>query len=569
MATISELVVKISTKSTDLARGLKDSSSKITSFAKSATKKLAKIGTLVSAAVTAGLAGILSMVKKTGMEIDKLAKTSKKLGVEIEALQKLQFQAKVTGVSVETLNMALQRAVRRIAEAAQGTGEAVKALEELGLDAKALARLSPDKQFEKIAGAMKNIGNQGDKVRLAMKLFDSEGVALVNTLNSNLAQTGAEFDSLGVAISKQQAVAVEAFNDAQTKLSTVWDGFKMQLTAAVAPALEMLLEKTLAFIKQMGGIEPIAKSVASAVITGVSGMIKAFQFLGKVVAAIQGGFMQVARLGNKVLEVGLKTGILAPTDGRTKEQALREVQTAALDRQLELNQIQLTLAASSEDIDSVFGDLLSSLDKHKSTVDKQIAQAEKGVQKGFGTISDASGRTMSVGTPGQSQGGYGIITGEDGRRLTVGNVPGEFDNLESSIKNTNMVIQDLRSESKLLVESVAENARKTSVQTDTSEGLQRIIHRLHDVGQGATTVMKGFSDEVMGMAAVMGALKGVISKDVVTGQQSASMPQKVDVQITADRERLVNAVVTSTQFKDRLSSEVSTQTKDAARATRR
>jgi hypothetical protein len=41
----------------------------------------------------------------------------------------------------------------------------------LGLDAQRLARMSPDKRFLAVADAMKAVGNQGDKIVLAQKIF--------------------------------------------------------------------------------------------------------------------------------------------------------------------------------------------------------------------------------------------------------------------------------------------------------------------------------------------------------------------------------------------------------------
>src|SRR5690606_15888857 len=150
--------------------------------------ELAKKTALFAAALGGtALATATVMVKKQLELIDSTAKTADKLGIATEKLTAMRIQAELTGVSTNTLDMGLQRMVRRVAEAAQGTGEASGALKELGIDARELAKLSPDKQFGLIADAMVNVGSQSDKVRLAFKLFDSEGVALVNTLKGGSA----------------------------------------------------------------------------------------------------------------------------------------------------------------------------------------------------------------------------------------------------------------------------------------------------------------------------------------------------------------------------------------------
>ena len=160
--------------------------------------------------------------------IDVLAKASSKLGLTTEALSRLHHAATITGVATATFDMALQRMTRRLAEAAQGTGEAVNALVELGLNASELVQLSPDVAFTLIAEAMSKVANQSDRVRLAFKLFDSEGVALVNTLAlgaDGLARMGKESDRLGTTISGTLATQMELLTDATARSTAAWKGF--------------------------------------------------------------------------------------------------------------------------------------------------------------------------------------------------------------------------------------------------------------------------------------------------------------------------------------------------------
>jgi len=195
--------------------------------------------------------------------------------------------------------MALQRMVRRVAEAAQGTGEAVKALEELGINAQSLNRLSPEKQFERISEAFRGIGNQSDKVRLAMKLFDSEGVALVNTLGLNLEKTGQEFDRLGIAINNSQAQAAEAFTDSFLKMRLIATAFFRQLAGEAAPAFTALIDRILKVVKEMGGMQAIAKNTIDAFVNGFNRVMTILNAVATVIDGINTGI--------SLLGTGLKT----------------------------------------------------------------------------------------------------------------------------------------------------------------------------------------------------------------------------------------------------------------------
>jgi hypothetical protein len=67
------------------------------------------------------IGGLAALVDRSISAADAIGKTVDKIGVGVEALQELRFAAKASGVDQQTLDMALQRLVRRVAEAANGT----------------------------------------------------------------------------------------------------------------------------------------------------------------------------------------------------------------------------------------------------------------------------------------------------------------------------------------------------------------------------------------------------------------------------------------------------------------
>ena len=271
MALIGEIITKIKVDASQQKKGL--------SQAKKGYIKFGKVADKVNKGLKAGIVGLTgallgfsaAMIKST-TDVDNLAKTASKLGIATGELQKLRFQAEQTGVSTKTLDMALQRMVRRVAEASQGTGEAVKALKELGLNAQFLAKQSPDKQFTLISEAMKKVGNQTDKVRLAFKLFDSEGVALVNTLNSNLKESGNLFDKLGISLTQLDTKKVEKFNDTWNQTTTILKGVRDKIWVGLSEALTKVLGRFNDFLKAGG-----TGKLINGFLGGIDSMIKQFQ----------------------------------------------------------------------------------------------------------------------------------------------------------------------------------------------------------------------------------------------------------------------------------------------------
>ena len=199
------------------------------------------LGRLAAVGLAGAAAGTVLLTREALKQIDVLAKTSQKLGLTTEALTGLRLAAEKTGVSTKQLDLGIQRATRRIAEAAAGTGTAKKALEELGLSAVELAQKSPDEQMRALAEAFKGVTTQADKVRLGFKLFDAEGVALINTLEGGaeaLDEAARKTREFGTAISAVEAAEIERANDAATDLKEAFKGLGFDLARRVAPGLE-------------------------------------------------------------------------------------------------------------------------------------------------------------------------------------------------------------------------------------------------------------------------------------------------------------------------------------------
>lgn len=234
-------------------------------------KALFSFKTGIAAAL--GVGGLGLLIKSSMQSIDVLGKTASKLGITTQELQKMRYAAGLAGVETRTMDMALQRFTRRLSEAANDTGEAKDALKELGIDAQSFAKLPLEQQMIKLAGSFEKVTSEGDRVRLAFKLFDSEGVSMINILQDGSAALKEMFndaENLGVLLSTSAVRGVEYANDEFSKLTTLFKGIVDVITAAVAPAFGELAEKIResiqSFIKQSGSIEQFGKDLAISII---------------------------------------------------------------------------------------------------------------------------------------------------------------------------------------------------------------------------------------------------------------------------------------------------------------
>ena len=227
-------------------------------FAGPAGVVVAAIGatTLAFRKLKQSIAQIVGAVRRAMGTLDAFAKMTDKLGIAPEAFQKISLAARLTAdITEEQLSVAMQRMTRRVAEAANGSKELETALNQLGTSGEELIRLSPDQQFLKLADGMQAINNQSERVRLTFKIFDTEGVALVNTLSKGseaLQQMGSDIDEFGLALDRAELAQIEAANDAWTLMREIVGGVINRLAVEFAPVVEGIAA---AFIEMLGGID--------------------------------------------------------------------------------------------------------------------------------------------------------------------------------------------------------------------------------------------------------------------------------------------------------------------------
>ncbi|WP_157089388.1 phage tail tape measure protein [Oceanibaculum pacificum] len=201
--------------------------------------------------VTLAFAGFL----RAAREIAALDDVAQTLGINVEALQELRFAATESGIAIGTADMALQRFIRRSAEAARGTGEALGALNELGVSARDFnGQMKPAEQLlREVADALQRVPTEADRVRIAFKLFDSEGVAMLRMLKDGadgLDRFAQDARDLGLVIdSEMVAKAAEAENKLGT-LAQVMDTKLKVALLELTPLIDGVATKLLSAARE-------------------------------------------------------------------------------------------------------------------------------------------------------------------------------------------------------------------------------------------------------------------------------------------------------------------------------
>lgn len=290
MATIATLTIDLIGKSAKLTAELRKANKNTKSWADKTRKVVNSSAKVMAGFGVAGVAAFTAIYTKNAQFIDQQAKTADRLGLTTQALSGLHHAAEQTGASTEALNMGLQRMTRRIGQvAATGSGEAKVALDQLGISIDEIKNKSPDEQFALIAEKMADVSSQGQKVFLTQKLFDSEGVKLLNTLNLGADGIKAmmdEAEALGFAINRVDAAKVEMANDAFDRAQKSTHSFGQALATETAPIIAALSDMWTESAKEAGGFGQVAQNV-------VVGVAKGIGFLSDMGRGLQVVFMLV------------------------------------------------------------------------------------------------------------------------------------------------------------------------------------------------------------------------------------------------------------------------------------
>jgi len=204
----------------------KTTSSKMTANFKSVSASLKRVkgNAAAAAAVITGLAtgAMANLARQAIRTANDLGDIAQKLGISASALQEFQYAANQNGVAINALNMGLQRFGRRAAEAANGTGEAKDALKTLGVqlrDSNGNLR-STEELFSDALRAIAKVPNELERNALAFKLFDSEGVAIVN-MAGNFEELRDRARELGIVLDDEMISKSDELQDRLDELAQI------------------------------------------------------------------------------------------------------------------------------------------------------------------------------------------------------------------------------------------------------------------------------------------------------------------------------------------------------------
>lgn len=290
MANLATLVVTLGANSAKLVAGLKKSKSHVEMFAADVQKRMKSLKNVfnpivgaitgIAKAAAAGAAvatGFVAALSMNARDIALMKNMADAIGVNVENLQKWQFAANRAGIAQEKVGDIFKDVSEKINDfITTGGGEAGDVFKSLGLDAKEFIGLAPDEALLRINDAMKDL-NTGQKIFLLESLANDASllIPLLDNNASKLKSLGNEAERLGLILNGKAVAGAKHFSDSMSTLTAIGSGFFKQLTAAVAPAIDVIIQKIISWVDEMGGVKIAALSAARYIVTGIKQSILA------------------------------------------------------------------------------------------------------------------------------------------------------------------------------------------------------------------------------------------------------------------------------------------------------
>lgn len=230
---------------------VKKSKNKLSAFERTTGKigrSMTKAGTVMLGASAAVGGSILAVGKSTADYAGDMYDMARGAGIGVEAFQKLAYAGRMSGVETEKLSASLVKFDRMVAEAAGGNKTYMQTFEDLGIKIKDSAGnlRQPNEIFEDVADIFHNTEDGIGKTALAVELFGKSGADLIPMLNdgkAGLKAFYAEAERLGLVLSDETTAKGDAFSDQLENIGEQVKGVKLQLGAALIPALSAAAEK--------------------------------------------------------------------------------------------------------------------------------------------------------------------------------------------------------------------------------------------------------------------------------------------------------------------------------------
>jgi hypothetical protein len=193
---------------------------------------------IAGSAIVGGLTAIVKQSIDAGDSLNRLQMIT---GISAKSLTGIANEAELADVSMESLGKGLTKLNVSIAKAANGNADLAQKFKDLGINVRdANGNVKPtDQVLKQLANRFADMPDGAQKAAAAVALFGKSGADLIPLLNDG----AAAMEKFTYKVSDDFAARSDLFNDSVTTLGIKTKGFGLELTDALLPALQSVLNE--------------------------------------------------------------------------------------------------------------------------------------------------------------------------------------------------------------------------------------------------------------------------------------------------------------------------------------
>jgi hypothetical protein len=305
---IGNLAVTLGLNTAAFERG----ATKAEARAKALQGRLAGVGTSLKGlaagfGIAIGVTALTGFAKNAFDVAAAMDESAQKMGVTVEAFQRLNLAATQNGISQESLAGAMAKFNKNIGLLAQGSPQAAAAFAKIGLSFDDLKGKAPEQQLAIIADALNKLPDVQQRVAVGAQIMGrgfSELLPLINGGSAGL-EHYAEVSKQQGELSTEDAKQLDALSDS-------WDRLKVRTGVAAARMIAMFaeladkLDQSLAkWYSWRDGTIQAVESLASGAVTALGNMVEGIRNVisGKLNAIWEGAKSKIDSVKQKFFEM--------------------------------------------------------------------------------------------------------------------------------------------------------------------------------------------------------------------------------------------------------------------------
>ena len=258
--TVGVLNVRLNAQTAAFSRGMDRASKRTRQFRRHMKVAAVAVTAFGVIAGTRAARGLRNMVSEQLDAVDAMGKLSAATDTSMESIAGLQFAAQLAGTSTETMNKSIRMFVRRIGEAKNGAGEALRTMDMLGLSADRLANMDTANAIGVVADEINKLPTAADRAAAAYGVFGRSGQELQVLLrggSKGIQEATKQTIAFGTALDREGAAKAEVANDAITTMKEAFIGAGRTLAIKFAPLIfgaAKLVTRLSVSLQKMGGV---------------------------------------------------------------------------------------------------------------------------------------------------------------------------------------------------------------------------------------------------------------------------------------------------------------------------